>query len=540
MSLLPDRVFRVNRQGDNLDFKGTEEDLERGLRWEDVIGSNVRQWVEPEVAETILAAIARALDTGTQQTVEYQVPIAWEPNKGELRDYEARLVVCGENEVLAIERDITDRKRSEAALRQSEERNSALLNAIPDLMFRIRQDGTYLDARADQASDLAIPPQAMIGRTVYEMLPPEVAQQRMHYLKLALETGETQLFEYQFLVHGEWRDYEARMVVSGADEVLAIMRDITERKHAERQLKSSMSRQSELYQQLQRLNASLEQQVEERTAQLQQNMQELQALSNLKDEFLHAVSHDLRTPIMGMRLVLQNLQNKATDSVALSRSVIDRMVQSLDRQLAMLNSLLEAHFSDLRGVSLQREWIQMEALIQTIAIDLEPLLLQHQASLEQQISATLPRLWADSGQIRRVFENLITNALQHNLPGLKITLQLTLEDAVIRCQVQDNGVGMRPDECESMFDRYVQGSRSRRSAGIGLGLYLCKQIVTAHGGAIGVSSQLGQGATFWFTLPLTVKATDLEATASVPQEDGNLDHEGEDNQKSKEGFGVRG
>jgi PAS domain S-box-containing protein len=515
--LLPDRVFRVNRHGDNLDFKGTEEDLERGLRREDVIGSNVRQWVEPDVAESILAAIARALETGVQQTVEYQVPIPWEPNKGELRDYETRLVVCGENEVLAIERDITDLKRSEAALRQSQERNSALLNAIPDLMFRIRQDGTYLDARADQVSDLAISPQDMIGRTVYEILPPAVAQQRMHYLKLALETGQPQLFEYQFLVRGEWRDYEARMVVSGADEVLTIMRDITERKRAERQLKSSLARQSELYQQLQRLNANLEQQVEERTAQLQQNMQEIQALSILKDEFLHAVSHDLRTPIMGMRLVLQNLQNKATDSITLSRSVLDRMVHSLDRQLAMLNSLLETHSSDLRGVSLQPEWLHLEELIQTIAIDLEPLLLHHQANLEPQTLAPLPRIWADSGQIRRVFENLITNALQHNPPGLKITLQATLEDGVIRCQVQDNGVGMKPEECDSMFDRYVRGSRSRRSPGIGLGLYLCKQIVMAHGGAIGVNSQPGAGATFWFTLPLTMEARSQESEVEMKE-----------------------
>ncbi|MDX2230322.1 MAG: PAS domain-containing sensor histidine kinase [Leptolyngbyaceae cyanobacterium bins.349] len=510
LSLMPDRVFRVNRQGENLDFKGTQEDAEHGIRREDVIGTNLRQFLQPDIAQGALDAIARALDTSTLQIFEYQIPKVWEPNAGELRDYEARMVVCGDNEVLVIERDITARKRSEMALRQSEERNRALLNAIPDLMFRIRRDGTYLDARADRLSDLAIAPEAMIGKTVYEMLPLEIAQQRMYYVEQAIQTGQPQWFEYQFWVHGEPRDYEARMVVSGPDEVLAIMRNITERKQAERQLQASMTRQAELYQQLQTLNANLEQQVEERTAQLQQKMQEIQALSQLKDEFLHAVSHDLRTPILGMRLVLQNLLNKPQSSassslsaelMALPRSVPERMIQSLDRQLSMLNALLEAHFSDVRGIQLQTEPLQLSDLVAAIATDLEPILLQHQASLSQEFPAHLPLVTLDPTQIRRVFENLITNALQHNSPGLHIRLQAWQEPKFIQCQVQDNGVGMTPAECESLFNRYVRGNRTRRSTGIGLGLYLCKQIVEAHGGAIGAISTPGNGATFWFTLP---------------------------------------
>lgn len=292
------------------------------------------------------------------------------------------------------------------------------------------------------------------------------------------------------------------MVVSGPDEVLAIMRDITDRKRSERQLQASMTRQAELYQELQALNANLEQQVEDRTAQLQRNMQEIQALSTLKDEFLHAVSHDIRTPIMGMRLVLQNLQNKATDLVSLPRTVLDRMIQSLDRQLTMLNALLETHSSDLQGMRLQPEWGHLDQWVQAISIDLEPILQHYQATLNLQISAELPPIWGDPAQIRRVFENLITNALQHNPPGLQITLHATVKDDFIHCQVQDNGVGMSPEDCASMFDRYTRGTRARRSTGIGLGLYLCKQIITAHGGTIGATSQLGAGATFWFTLPI--------------------------------------
>jgi signal transduction histidine kinase len=230
----------------------------------------------------------------------------------------------------------------------------------------------------------------------------------------------------------------------------------------------------------------------------------LQELSQTKDDFLNAVSHDLRTPIMGTMMVLKNLQHKPGDTVVLKRSILERMVQSSDRQLSMINSLLEAHSSETWGINLHCEQLNLGNLVRAIIDDLEPLLLENQATLINQISDAFPLVNADPTMLRRVFENLLTNALKHNPPGLHVTLEATIAGDMIRCSVQDNGVGMTPDECDSLFDRYTRGTRARRSTGIGLGLYLCRQIITAHGGQIGAISAPGQGATFWFTLPLTV------------------------------------
>ncbi|MBW4581504.1 MAG: PAS domain S-box protein [Tildeniella nuda ZEHNDER 1965/U140] len=787
LSALPDRVFLSNRNGDTLDFKGTPEDAEHGVSREAIVGTNLCEHLSPDLAQTILDAIARTLDSGELQTLEYQLLNDWDTGTTALRDYEVRLVISGENEVLAIERDITERKRAEAALRESEEkfsiafrssptaitlttlqpatlsrvidvndsflditgyqrdeiigltiadlnlwvdlearaqmlqmlqaagsvhnlemnfrrksgevgvallsaeiihlkdtpclqtvtiditdrkrteealqisegRNLAFLNAIPDMMFRIRRDGMYLDCKADQESDFAILPSSMIGKTVYEVLPPAAAQQRMDHIERTLETGEIQIFEYQLLNREELRDYEARLVVSGKDEVLAIVRDITQRKRAIAQLQANAERdrllglialrirrslnldqiltttvaevrqflkvdrvfigqidaawqgkvvaesaapawgsiltwiaddiylreiralfaqgqvqaiddtatatlspllsdyytrchikaslgvpiilgdeffgvlianqceqprhwtafeiqlleqlavqvaiaiqQAELYQQVQTLAANLEQQVQERTAQLQQNMQELQELSQTKDDFLNAVSHDLRTPVMGTMMVLKNLQQKAGDTVVISRSVLERMIQSGDRQLKMINSLLEAHSSEAWGINLNCERLSLGNLVRAIVNDLEPLLVESQATLVNEVSPDLPLVTADPALIRRVFENLLTNALKHNPPGLQVTLEAAIEDDLICCSVRDNGVGMTVSECDSLFERYARGTRARRSTGVGLGLYLCRQIITAHGGQIGATSTPGNGATFWFTLPL--------------------------------------
>ncbi len=140
-------------------------------------------------------------------------------------------------------RDITERHRSQLALRKSEATNQALLNAIPDLMIRMSRDGTYLNFIPAKNFNRVLPCSQMQGKNIYEVMPQEIAQQRMHYVEQALFTGHTQSYEFQLV----WDDAhvsceEARIVVSGDDEVLVIIRDITERKQMEEALRSSEER----------------------------------------------------------------------------------------------------------------------------------------------------------------------------------------------------------------------------------------------------------------------------------------------------------
>ena len=139
--------------------------------------------------------------------------------------------------VVAVARIALERDLGLQALRISESRNRALLNAIPDLMFRIRYDGTYLAYKADSSGDLAAPPEELIGSNIHDVLPADVAERIMRCAREALQRGSVQTVDYQLTLEGATRDFEARVVPSGEDEVLLIVRDFTERNRDEAELR---------------------------------------------------------------------------------------------------------------------------------------------------------------------------------------------------------------------------------------------------------------------------------------------------------------
>jgi PAS domain S-box-containing protein len=134
-------------------------------------------------------------------------------------------------EYQGVGRDISDRKRAELALRTAEERNSAILRAIPDLMFVLRRDGTYVDYHARDPGTLFMPPHEFLGRTVRELMPRDLAETMMNALERAFDTREPVVIEYELEV-GETRYYEARIVPAANDQVLTIVRDVTEARRA--------------------------------------------------------------------------------------------------------------------------------------------------------------------------------------------------------------------------------------------------------------------------------------------------------------------
>jgi len=189
-----------------------------------------------------------------------QVMLAALKQSGYLRSYEVRarkadgtpfwviaslqtITFDGEPALLSGFYDITERRQAEETLRASEAKNRALLNAIPDMMFVINRDGTYLDFNPAQGQEPLLPPTEFLGKNVSEVIPPDLADQTMHYVEQTLQSGTPQIFEYQLpRQDGTIRHYEARLVVCCGVEVLAIVRDITQRKTREALIEAERAR----------------------------------------------------------------------------------------------------------------------------------------------------------------------------------------------------------------------------------------------------------------------------------------------------------
>jgi signal transduction histidine kinase len=257
-----------------------------------------------------------------------------------------------------------------------------------------------------------------------------------------------------------------------------------------------------MHHRVQALNQNLEKQVKARTAELEEKMLELADLNQMKAVFLQAVSHDLRTSLMGLVMLLKNLQNRSEETLVLSRPVLDCLVQSSERQLTLLNALSEHHFATPQALVLNCQALALPSFIDQLRQDWSPLFQQNQIQFQSDVTEGLPLVWADSAYLRQVFDNLLANALKHNPPDIELRLSAVVETKQIRLSLQDTGLGMDAEQCHQLFRPYLRSVHNQRLTGIGLGCYQCRQIIEAHGGQIGVESQPGQGTTFWFTLLL--------------------------------------
>ena len=228
--------------------------------------------------------------------------------------------------------------------------------------------------------------------------------------------------------------------------------------------------------------------------------------------FSHTVSHDLRNPILGNVFLLKSLHNTEAKEITISNEILGQMIYSSDRQLQLIDSLLEAHNTETKGIAILPRPVCIDTLVGSIVTEIKPFLNSKDASITTKIPKKLPLVNIDPLQIRRVYDNLIVNALEYNQPGLHLTLTVEnnypstyqtrkASNRWIYCTVSDDGIGISPQQSSLIFDLYTRATSNKQSLNTGLGLYICRQIINAHGGRIGVNNTQ-KGASFWFTLPI--------------------------------------
>lgn len=248
-----------------------------------------------------------------------------------------------------------------------------------------------------------------------------------------------------------------------------------------------------------------QQQVEAQRRQLQQALSCYQQLGQRLQVLFQALSHDLRTPVLGMQMLLKNLLHRHTEEcVPVSRAILERMLEGGDRQLQLLDTLLEICPEVNRSLACHPQSFDLRHLLDCVMADFKPLIEKNRATLVCDLPESLPLVYADPAQIRRVFEHLVSNALKHNSPGihLKIAAQVTATGRSLCCRVEDDGKGIPSEQRHQMFELCKPGNGASRTHGLGVGLFLCQQILRAHGSEIHLESQPNQGTTFWFHLPI--------------------------------------
>lgn len=218
----------------NLVLTYTNPAFTRMLGYQDLVGMSVSAITHPDDLDILSHIAQRVLQGDTpRETIRYihsnGSSVTVQASALALHDRSGNLIGYA-----SINRDITEQLQAGESLRASEQRQRALLAAIPDLMFLLDTDGVFLDYKTDSSGDLLIPPELFLGKRAVDVLPPHLAEQVMMHLEAIKRTHEVQTYEYQIMINGELRDYEARMVMSNND-ILVLSRDVTQQRRAERE-----------------------------------------------------------------------------------------------------------------------------------------------------------------------------------------------------------------------------------------------------------------------------------------------------------------
>ena len=221
-----------------------------------MLGYSAREWLEqpPGFGFRIVVDEDRdraqrdseeAVKTGEDKVTEFR----WQTKDGYIRWVENHLIPIKDNGNIVglrgVALDITDRKLAEEQARRAEEKDKAILSAVPDLMFLQTLEGEYVDFHATDVADLFVAPEDFLGKNIRDIFPKELANRFLECFTYAKEGSEPEIIEYELEMGDDIRWYKARMVRTG-DKILSIVRDISERKRAETQLAEAHGRRREI------------------------------------------------------------------------------------------------------------------------------------------------------------------------------------------------------------------------------------------------------------------------------------------------------
>jgi len=232
-----------------------------------------------------------------------------------------------------------------------------------------------------------------------------------------------------------------------------------------------------------------------------QDLSELRNLQTMRRDLVGNISHEFRTPLTGIKTMVETLQDGAIDERDTARDFLSRIEAEVDRMTQLVGELTELSHIETGKAELKLEPVNLNLLAEKVMDQLKPQAERQNLTLEAVLEDDIPSFQADKERIRQVMVNLIHNAIKFNRPGGSITTTTGYSEGSVVVEVTDTGIGIAKDDLPHIFERFFKSHKSRAGQGTGMGLAIAKHIVEAHGGKIWVQSEEEKGSTFSFSIP---------------------------------------
>ncbi|MBX3009987.1 MAG: response regulator [Caldilineaceae bacterium] len=351
----------------------------------------------------------------------------------------------------ALTTEVSERKQVEIALRESEARFRKIISSSIDGILVTDQQGWIQFVNPAAAALFARPPSKLFN----EPFDYPLALDQVTEIKILSADQELRIAEMQ-VVETEWK---------GRPACLVFLRDITARKRIEKAE---------------------------------------QDLMRMKDEFIANVSHELCTPLFAISGAVKLLQKEKRHELPMQQELMVILNNNTTRLKALVDDLLDLSRLDAGYLPIKRQEVDLKLLMVDTLQSLHGLATAKHIIIRPTLPASALHIYADYQRLQQVLVNLVGNAIKFSPDRSSIQVTAYLANQEIHVQVIDQGPGIPLEALPKLFDKFYQVNGFDRHAygGTGLGLHISKQIVEAHGGSIGVQSELGKGSTFYFALPV--------------------------------------